>query len=146
MSKFSKRVFIIYILTFIVIWSLSKTLWLVILFSIMFLQFINVLLKKFLNRYTWYNESKLFNESEQLRFVYAYFGFPVVLFFPKYFRELRKVSYHERTLKQTEEMIEMYNKNQIPIDERLKEMWVDCNRFLKLKKIRTKQRELHDKQ
>ena len=85
MSKFSKRVFIIYILSLVVLWIVSTTLYWIVILTVLALQIINMILRNFIDKLTSYNGDKLYYESEKLRFIYAYFGFPIVLFFLKYF-------------------------------------------------------------
>lgn len=141
MSKFSKIVFISYISLLIIAWLINIYVYWGIIMTVLFLQLSNMFLKKWVDNKTKYKDS-LAHEGEQLRLIYSYFGFPITVLFPKRFREIRKYSYHERKLKELEDLIKLYNDNNMIISERLKNDWTICNRYLKLKKIKHKQEKV----
>jgi len=104
----------------------------------MVLQLINIIFRKKIDNKTKYNDS-ISSESEKIRFIYTYFGFPITILFKRYFKQIRKDSYYVRRLKELENIMQVYQKNDIPINEEIKNDWVTCNRYLKLKKLKEKQ-------
>lgn len=141
MSKFSIKVFVIYILSLVMIYVISKQVYWGVISTVLFLQLTNMFLRNWVDSKTKYKES-INNESEKIRFIYTYFGFPITLMFKDYFKQIRKDSYYERAIEQLKNKIEFYNKHDIPITEDIKDDWIDCNRYLKLKKLKTKHQEI----
>ena len=140
-SNFSKWVFFSYLSILTIIFIISRfaswvmyIYWFIIL-TILVLQISNMVMKKYVDNKTKYKDSLLY-ESEKLRFVFAYFGFPIVLLFPDYFREIRKDSYYVRRLKELGDLIKMYEKSGITVNEEVRSDWTICNRYLKLKKLK----------
>lgn len=141
MSKFSITVFISYLLLLVTTWFIDKHLYWAIISTVLILQMINMVFRKYIDNKTKYHDS-YYAEEEKLRFFYAYFGFPITLMFPKYFRQIRKDSYYERKLKEIETTMKFFEGHNVPIPEETKNEWTICNRYLKLKKLKTKQEEV----
>ena len=96
-----------------------------------------MIFRKYINKKTKYKEKdELFMENEKIRFLFIYFGFPLVFIHLNYLKQLRKNSYYIRNVKELESLIKIYEENDIKIDDKMKNDWIMCNRYLKLKKIR----------
>ena len=98
-----------------------------------------MIFQKYIDNKTKYNTS-LYVENEKLRLFYSYLGFPIVLIFPNYFYEIRKQSFYNRRIIELEDLIKLYKKHDIPINETITEDLKICNRYLKLKKLKAKQK------
>ena len=140
MSKFSKTVFAIYFITLIITWLISKYAYWCVITLVLFLQLSNMALRKWVDNRTKYKDS-ISHEAEKLRWFYMYFGFPITICFPKQFRQIRKDTYFERRAKELEEGIKFYEEHSVPAPEEMKDELINCNRYLKLKKIKHKQEE-----
>ena len=141
MSKFSKTIFVIYFVTLIITWIISRYAYWAVITLILFLQLSNMALRKWVDNKTKYKDS-IFSEDEKLRFFYMYFGFPIVICFPKQFRQIRKDSYYERRVKELDELVKFYSEHDASITDEMKDELINCNRYLKLKKIKHKQEEV----
>ena len=135
MSKFSIKVFIGYISVLLILWFTSRYAYFGVIGMVTVLQIINMIFRKRIDNVTKYKDSFIY-ESEKFKFFFTYFGFPITILFPEYFKELRKYSYYERKMKQLKELIEMYEEHKMPINEKIKNDWIICNRYLKLKKYK----------
>lgn len=147
MTRFSKWVFACYMMSLTILYLISKfnhfflyVYWTE-MGTVLFLQMTNMLFRKPIDNFTKYKDSISY-ETEKIRFVYMYFGFPITLLFPEYFRQIRKDSYYERRLKQIESTMNFYEEHKTPLPEEIKNEWTVCNRYLKLKKLKTKQEEI----
>ena len=137
MSKFSWIVFGIYLSILILVYFFINFLYWPILGTVLFLQITNMIFRKYINKKTKYKEKdELFMENEKIRFLFIYFGFPLVFIHLNYLKQLRKDSYYIRNVKELESLIKIYEENDIKIDDKMKNDWIMCNRYLKLKKIR----------
>ena len=141
MSKFIIKVLIIYVTSLLIIYKINEGVYWVILITIIVLQLSNSLFRKRIDNVTKYKDP-ISKESEQISFFYSYFGFPITLIFRKRFREIRKDSYYERKIKEINRLIEFYGENDAEIPENMKNEWVICNRYLKLKKLKTKHQKV----
>jgi hypothetical protein len=141
MSKFSKIIFASYLSTLILAWLINIYVYWGIILTVLFLQVSNMMLRKWVDNKTKYRDS-LSHEEEKLRLIYSYFGFPITILFPKKFKEIRKYSYYERKLKELEEMEKFYTERSFPITDEMKEELINCNRYLKLKRIKHKQEKV----
>ena len=140
MSKFVKIVFAIYLVSLVIIYFLSKQVYWGVIFTILGLQLINMVLRKYVDNKTKYKDD-LISEGEKLRFFYSYLGFPIAILFPKHFRQIRKDTYFVRKIKSLEDLIKMYTDHKLPVDQKIKDEWINCNRYLKLKKLKEKHLE-----
>jgi hypothetical protein len=140
MSKFAKITFAIYLVTLVIVYLISKPVYWGILFTILVLQIINMVLRKYVDNKTKYKDS-ISDESEKMRFFYTYLGFPIALMFPDYFKKIRKDTYYVRKIQKLEDLIKMYTEHKLSVDQQIKDEWVNCNRYLKLKKLKAKHLE-----
>ena len=140
MSKFSKTIFVTYIISLFIINYISNYVYWGVIILILFLQMSNMILRKWVDNRTKYKDS-IIHEDEKLRFFYMYFGFPITVCFPNHFRQIRKDTFFERRVKELEERKKFYTEHGAPITDEIKEELINCNRYLKLRKIKQKQEE-----
>ena len=82
MSKFTKTIFITYIISLFIINYISNYVYWGVIILILFLQLSNMMLRKWVDNRTKYKDS-IVHEDEKLRFFYMYFGFPYYCMFSK---------------------------------------------------------------
>ena len=141
MSKFTKTIFITYIISLFIINYISNYVYWGVIILILFLQLSNMMLRKWVDNRTKYKDS-IAHEDEKLRFFYMYFGFPITVCFPKRFRQIRKDTFFERRVKELEERKKFYTEHGAPITDEIKDELINCNRYLKLRKIKQKREEI----